>query len=254
MSRLVAIRYKIKDYELTKNYYNKHFSMKNFGSLDNLHLIGYGGTHIVLDTNQDTQYRLGAGFGHVAIATTDLYGVCAKIKEDGGNLTRDPGPVKGGTTEIAFVEAPEGFKFELIQRDSTWVSPMLHLMLRVGDLNETQSFYEALGLKFLRTSVNEPYKYSLIFMGYDKEEESTVFEFTYNWGVSEYDLGDVYVNTVLGIENFEEVVQRLQKLGKDVSINSDNFGKFFEVSDPIGYKLLCYEKVASESWIAAFKS
>ena len=63
-----------------------------------------------------TSYDLGAGFGHVAIGVDDIHGLCARIKSGGGAVTREPGPVKGGTTVIAFVQDPDGYKIELIER------------------------------------------------------------------------------------------------------------------------------------------
>jgi lactoylglutathione lyase len=62
-------------------------------------------------------YTIGDGFGHVAIAVPDAYAACAKIKERGGKVTREAGPMKHGTTVIAFVEDPDGYKIELIQRE-----------------------------------------------------------------------------------------------------------------------------------------
>jgi len=61
------------------------------------------------------RYELGNAYGHIAIAVEDIYGTCDKIKTLGGKVTREPGPMKHGSTEIAFVEDPSGYKIELIQ-------------------------------------------------------------------------------------------------------------------------------------------
>jgi lactoylglutathione lyase len=61
------------------------------------------------------RYDLGTAFGHIAIAVDDAYAACEKIRAAGGAITREPGPVKGGTTVIAFVTDPDGYKIELIQ-------------------------------------------------------------------------------------------------------------------------------------------
>ncbi len=61
-------------------------------------------------------YTLGDAFGHVAIGTEDIYKACEAIRAAGGKITREPGPMKHGTTHIAFVEDPNGYKIELIQR------------------------------------------------------------------------------------------------------------------------------------------
>ena len=61
-------------------------------------------------------YELGTAYGHIALGLPDVYGACEKIRAAGGTITREPGPVKGGTTVIAFVADPDGYKIELIER------------------------------------------------------------------------------------------------------------------------------------------
>jgi lactoylglutathione lyase len=62
------------------------------------------------------RYDMGSAFGHIAIGVPDAYAACEKIKAAGGRVTREAGPVKGGSTVIAFVTDPDGYKIELIQR------------------------------------------------------------------------------------------------------------------------------------------
>ncbi len=62
------------------------------------------------------KYDLGTAFGHVALAVPDVHKACEDVKRRGGKVTREAGPVKGGTTVIAFVEDPDGYKIELIER------------------------------------------------------------------------------------------------------------------------------------------
>lgn len=62
------------------------------------------------------QYDLGSAYGHIAIEVNDAYAQCASIEAAGGKVTRPAGPVKGGSTVIAFVEDPDGYKIELIQK------------------------------------------------------------------------------------------------------------------------------------------
>jgi lactoylglutathione lyase len=131
---------------------------------------------------------------------------------------------------------------------------MLHVMLRVGDLDATRNFYEALGMHGLRKSENEAYKYTLEFVGYDIEEKSTVFEFTYNWGKSaqEYELGNAYNGTILGLDDLDAAHQKLQQLGvKGCEISNDEFGRKIVVDDPTGYPLVCYELAAATRWVFA---
>lgn len=75
------------------------------------------GAVLELTHNWDTdRYELGTGFGHVAVEVDDAYAACEKVKALGGKVTREAGPMKHGTTVIAFVEDPDGYKIEFIQK------------------------------------------------------------------------------------------------------------------------------------------
>jgi lactoylglutathione lyase len=87
-----------------------------------LAFVGYGSEkeHAVLELTYNygvDKYELGGAFGHIAIAVPDAYAACERIKAAGGTVTREAGPVKGGSTVIAFVQDPDGYKIELIQAD-----------------------------------------------------------------------------------------------------------------------------------------
>lgn len=70
-----------------------------------------------LTHNWDTKsYDMGSGYGHVAVEVEDAYKACAEVKKRGGRVSREPGPMKHGTTVIAFVEDPDGYKIEFVQR------------------------------------------------------------------------------------------------------------------------------------------
>lgn len=76
------------------------------------------GATIELTYNWDTgSYDLGNAFGHMALWCEDIYAACEKIKALGGNVTREPGPMKGGETHIAFIKDPDGYPIELIQTE-----------------------------------------------------------------------------------------------------------------------------------------
>ena len=78
---------------------------------------GDGQAEIELTYNHGvSSYEMGTAYGHIAIDVPDAYAACAEIKAAGGNVTREAGPVAGGTTIIAFVTDPDGYKIELIQR------------------------------------------------------------------------------------------------------------------------------------------
>ncbi|CAI0406885.1 unnamed protein product [Linum tenue] len=148
-----------------------------------------------------SSYDIGTGFGHFAIATEDVYKLVENVRAKGGSVTRDPGPVKGGKSVIAFVKDPDGYMFELIQRGPT-PEPLCQVMLRVGDLDRAIKFYEkALGMKMLRTIDRPEYKYTLAMMGYADEDKTTVLELTYNYGVTEYTKGNAYAQVAIGTDD-----------------------------------------------------
>jgi lactoylglutathione lyase len=108
-------------------YYTEVFGMKVLRKKDypdgkfTLAFVGYGpeSDHAVIELthNWDTdRYDLGTGYGHVALEVDDAYAACEQIKKRGGKVVREAGPMKHGTSVIAFVEDPDGYKIELIQK------------------------------------------------------------------------------------------------------------------------------------------
>ena len=87
-----------------------------------LAFVGYGdeGSSSVVELthnwDQKEPYTIGTGYGHMAIGASDIYGLCERLAKEGVKIPRPPGPLKFGTTVIAFVEDPDGYKIELIQR------------------------------------------------------------------------------------------------------------------------------------------
>ena len=90
-----------------------------------LAFLGFGGgnpaqAELELTYNWGTDhYDLGTAYGHIALGVPDAYAACEKIRAAGGKITREPSPVKGGSTVIAFVTDPDGYKIELIQTNAT---------------------------------------------------------------------------------------------------------------------------------------
>jgi len=85
-----------------------------------LAFVGYGANpghaEIELTYNYGVDhYDMGTAYGHIALGVADIYTTCETIRANGGNITREPGPVKGGSTLIAFITDPDGYKIELIQ-------------------------------------------------------------------------------------------------------------------------------------------
>ena len=109
------------------DFYTQVLGMKLLRTSENpeykysLAFVGYGNNpdHAELELTYNygvERYDMGTAYGHIALGVPDAYAACEKIKESGGNVTREAGAVKGGTTVIAFVTDPDGYKIELIQR------------------------------------------------------------------------------------------------------------------------------------------
>ncbi|MDB9526011.1 lactoylglutathione lyase [Oscillatoria sp. CS-180] len=124
--RLLHTMLRVGDLEASKTFYCDILGMKLLRQKDypggkfTLAFVGYGdeADHSVLELtyNWDTDsYDLGNGYGHIALGVDDIYGTCEAIKAQGGNVVREPGPMKHGSTVIAFVQDPDGYKVELIQ-------------------------------------------------------------------------------------------------------------------------------------------
>lgn len=126
--RILHTMLRVGDLDRSIQFYTDIMGMQLLRKHDNeayqytLAFVGYGdeseGAVIELTYNWGTtEYEMGDAFGHIAIGVADIYTTCDAIKAAGGNITREPGPVKGGKTHIAFVTDPDGYKIELIQRN-----------------------------------------------------------------------------------------------------------------------------------------
>jgi lactoylglutathione lyase len=118
---------RVGDMQRSIDFYTRVLGMKLLRTTDrpeqkySLAFVGYGTNpeHAELELTYNhgvDQYELGTAYGHIALGVPDVYAACEKIRSSGGNITREPGAVKGGTTVIAFVTDPDGYKIELIEK------------------------------------------------------------------------------------------------------------------------------------------
>ena len=125
--RLLHTMLRVGDLQRSIDFYTQVLGMTLLRKSENpeykytLAFVGYGNNpehaEIELTHNWGTEsYDHGTAFGHIALGVPDAHAACEKIRAAGGNVTREAGPVKGGTTVIAFVTDPDGYKIELIQR------------------------------------------------------------------------------------------------------------------------------------------
>jgi lactoylglutathione lyase len=129
MMRLLHTMLRVGDLQRSIDFYTKVLGMKLLRTTDRpdqhytLAFVGYGANpeHAELELTYNygvEKYDMGSAYGHIALEVDDAYKACADVKAKGGNVTREAGPVKGGSTVIAFVQDPDGYKIELIQKGS----------------------------------------------------------------------------------------------------------------------------------------
>ena len=125
--RLLHTMLRVGNLQRSIDFYTQVLGMQLLRTSDNpeyqytLAFVGYGHNpeHAELELTYNygvDHYDMGSAFGHIALGVPDVAAACATIKSAGGNVTREAGPVKGGTSIIAFVTDPDGYKIELIQR------------------------------------------------------------------------------------------------------------------------------------------
>ena len=126
--RILHTMIRVRDLDKSVDFYTRLLGMTELrrndfpGGKFTLAFVGYGGEadHAVIELthnwDQEEPYDLGTGFGHVAIGVPDIYATCERLEAEGVAIPRPPGPMKHGTTVIAFIEDPDGYKIELIER------------------------------------------------------------------------------------------------------------------------------------------
>ena len=125
--RLLHTMLRVGDLQRSIDFYTKVLGMHLLRTTDRpdqkytLAFVGYGSNpeHAELELTYNygvDRYELGTAYGHLAIGVDDAYAACDRIRAAGGTITREPGPVKGGSTVIAFVQDPDGYKIEFIER------------------------------------------------------------------------------------------------------------------------------------------
>ena len=125
--RILHTMLRVGDLQRSIDFYTNVLGMKLLRTSENaeykysLAFLGYGSNpdhaELELTYNWGTEsYDMGTAYGHIAISAADIYATCEQVRAAGGDITREPGPVKGGSTVIASITDPDGYKVELIER------------------------------------------------------------------------------------------------------------------------------------------
>ncbi|GLT48538.1 hypothetical protein SLA2020_221580 [Shorea laevis] len=256
--RMLHVVYRVGDLDRTIKFYTECLGMKLLRKRDipeeryTNAFLGYGpeDNHFVIELTYNygvDRYDIGAGFGHFGIAVEDVAKTVELIKAKGGKVTREPGPVKGGSTVIAFIEDPDGYKFELLERGPT-PEPLCQVMLRVGDLDRSINFYEkAFGMELLRKRDNPEYKYTIAMMGYGPEDKNAVLELTYNYGVTDYEKGNAYAQIAIGTDDVYKTAEAIKLVGGKITREAGPLPgintKITACLDPDGWKTVFVDNI-----------
>lgn len=128
--RMLHTMIRVKDLDKSLDFYLRLLGMKLVKRMEfpegrfSLAFVGYGPeeSHTIIELthnwDQDAPYDLGNGYGHIALGVRNIYDVCAELAANGARIPRPAGPMKHGTTVLAFVEDPDGYKIELIDLDT----------------------------------------------------------------------------------------------------------------------------------------
>eukprot|EP00188_Purpureofilum_apyrenoidigerum_P002561 Plantae.Rhodophyta-Purpureofilum_apyrenoidigerum.ctg2631.p1 GENE.Plantae.Rhodophyta-Purpureofilum_apyrenoidigerum.ctg2631~~Plantae.Rhodophyta-Purpureofilum_apyrenoidigerum.ctg2631.p1 ORF type:complete len:310 (+),score=68.96 Plantae.Rhodophyta-Purpureofilum_apyrenoidigerum.ctg2631:135-1064(+) len=253
-NKMLHVVYRVGNLDKTKEFYTKCLGMKVLRERDNPDekytncFVGYGpeqnGEHFSIELTYNygvEKYNLGDGFNHLGLCLPDVYEAAENAKQNGGKIIREAGPVKGGSTIIAFAEDPDGYHFEFVQRKQR--DPLAQVSLRCGDLDKSIKFYrDALGMNLIRTMDVSEQKFTLAFLGYGPENDSTVMKLTYNYGVTKYDLGDAYGQIAVSSPDIYKAAEHIKAAGYEVARDPGpvpGIGtKITAVKDPDGYKIV----------------
>ncbi|WCJ29470.1 Lactoylglutathione lyase [Euphorbia peplus] len=257
--RMLHAVYSVADLDKTIKFYTECLGMKLLRQRDvpaerySNAFLGYGPelSNFTLELTYNygvDKYDIGTGFGHFGVVVEDCAKTINLVKAKGGKVAREPGStVEDGNEITAFVEDPNGYKFELLERGPT-PEPLCQVMLRVGDLDRSISFYKkALGMQLLRKMDNPESKRTVAIMGYGPEDKNTVLELTYNYGIKDYDKGNGYTQIAIGTDDVYKSAEVIKLCGGRIirepgplpGINT----KITAFLDPDGWKSVLVDNV-----------
>ncbi|XP_057522954.1 probable lactoylglutathione lyase, chloroplastic [Amaranthus tricolor] len=254
--RLLHVVYRVGDLDKTIKFYTECLGMKVLRQRSipeekySNAFLGYGPeeSHFAVELTYNfgvDKYDIGTGFGHFGVAVEDVAKTVDLVRSKGGKVTMDPALVNGSV--IAYIEDPDGYKFELIERVPTF-DPLCKVMLRVGELDRAIRFYnKAYGMDLLRKMDYPENKYTKAIMGYGPEDKNAVLELTYKYGVREYDKGNGYAQIAIGTDNVYKTADAVKLNGGKVVLDPGPLPgintKITACLDPDGWKSVFVDNI-----------
>ncbi|KAK1439456.1 hypothetical protein QVD17_05274 [Tagetes erecta] len=251
--KMLHVVYRVGDLEKTIKFYTECLGMKVLRQRNIPEeryanaFVGYGPeeTNFVIELTYNygvDKYDIGTGFGHFGIAVEDVAKTVDLVKAKGGKVTKEPSQLQ------AFIEDPDGYTFELVEKKGRISEPLCQVMLRVGDIDRSINFYQkAYGMKLIRRKDEPEYKCTKAIMGYGSEDESPVLELTYNYGITEYDKGNGYGQIAIGTDDVYKTAQVVKLFGGDIVLQPGPLPvintKITACLDPDGWKSVFVDNI-----------
>ncbi|KAM2960858.1 hypothetical protein FF1_030503 [Malus domestica] len=229
--RFLRANIRVGDLDRTIKFYTEFFGMKvlsrkdfpaekysnaivGFGPEESQFVIGLTDHH-----NAEDELDIGTAFSHFGFSTQDIYNTVEKVRASGGVITRESGPlVEGGEgTVFAFMNDPDGYSFELLQRPPT-PQPLSHICLNVLDLDRSIEFYnKSLGMNLLQTFDFPQERYTVGMVGYGSNlTQTVVIELKYNYNVTAYRRGNGYAQVAIGTNDVYKSAAAVRRVTKEV--------------------------------------
>ncbi|KAI6682298.1 hypothetical protein NL676_036179 [Syzygium grande] len=222
--RMLHVVYRVGDLDKTIKFYTEcgNETIEKTGhtrgeivAISMLFETGYGpeDSHFTVELTYNygvDKYNVGNGLRHFGIKVDNVAKAVNLVKAKGGKVMKEPVLFKGSIKVIAYVEDPDGYKFELSE-EATAPEPLHHVMLCVGNLDRSINFYKkAFGMDLLSKQDNPEYKCAEVTLGYGLEDMNPVLKLTYNYGVKVYDKGDGYAQIAIGTDDVYKTAEAIK--------------------------------------------
>ncbi|XP_056176942.1 probable lactoylglutathione lyase, chloroplastic isoform X2 [Syzygium oleosum] len=219
--RMLHVVYRVGDLDKTIKFYTECFGMKLLRKRDipeerySNAFLGYGpeDSHFTVELTYNygmDKYNIGNGLRHFGIKVDNVAKAVNLVEAKGGKVIKEPVLFNGSSKVVAYVEDPDGYKFELSE-EATAPEPLHHVMLCVGNLDRSINFYrKAFGMDLLSKQDNPEYKCAEVTLGYGLEDMNPVLKLTYNYGVTVYDKGDGYAQIAIGTDDVYKTAKAIK--------------------------------------------